>query len=500
MLARQDWITPTLGGQPWLEKPVLYYWQAMVAYKIFGVSDWSARLPAAVDATVMVVAVFLFLRRFRPGSELDGALITASASGIIGFARAASMDMPLASAFTIALLAWYAWQETGRKAYLAVFYVAIALATLAKGPVAPFLAAVIVAAFAATRRNFRIVGKMLWVPGILIFLCVAGPWYAAVQLRNPEFFRVFILEHNVSRFATNRYHHPQPIWFYLPVVLMGLLPWAIIAIAALFDNARAWWRQKGAKGQSDDAFNVFLIIWLILPVLFFSLSQSKLPGYILPALPAGTLHLADYARRYAQDNRKAGKVLVALHSVTAASLLLPVLLLQFIVLRHRLPWDRATVLAVALTAVLALAIGATLRLRPGLRLLRFVTLIPLVLAIAATLRWNARFLDERFSTRLLSDSITRIDSGSLPTAVYGVRREVEYGLHFYRNRRIAGYESGEIPEGEHILITPHSTPLSQIEGKLPGRRVSYLGSDGPLGLDYFWISPPGMSMGHMPRM
>src|SRR6195256_4033418 len=105
MLARHDWITPTLGGKPWLEKPALYYWQAMLAYSLFGVSDWAARLPSAVDATLMVVAIYLFLRRFRPGFQLDGALMAASASGVIGFARAASMDMPLAAAFTIAILA-----------------------------------------------------------------------------------------------------------------------------------------------------------------------------------------------------------------------------------------------------------------------------------------------------------------------------------------------------------------------------------------------------------
>src|SRR5271155_4187557 len=104
MLQRHDWITPTLGGQPWLEKPPLYYWQAMLAYGIFGVSDWAARLPSAVDATLMVIAIYLFLKRFRPGFELDGALMTAAAAGVIGFARAASTDMPLAAMFTIALL------------------------------------------------------------------------------------------------------------------------------------------------------------------------------------------------------------------------------------------------------------------------------------------------------------------------------------------------------------------------------------------------------------
>ena len=497
MLARHDWITPMLGGQPWLEKPVLYYWQAMLAYKIFGVSDWAARLPAAVDATFMVIAVFIFLRRFRAGFELDGALIIASAAGVVGFARAASMDMALAATFAIAMLAWYAWCASSNQIYLAGFYGFIALGTLAKGPIAPFLAAVIVIAFAVAQKSFRLIVKTLWIPGILVFLLVALPWYIAVQLRNPEFFRVFILEHNFSRFGTNRYHHPQPFWFYLPVVLVAFLPWVVFAIAALYENLRAWWTKKAAVHQPEDAFNLFLAIWFLLPLLFFSLSKSKLPGYILPTLPAGALLLVDYVRLRSQSDEKFSAILIGLHSVTAALLLPPALLVQSIVVQHRLAWNSATLLAACLAIVLALAIGVTLRLRSGLRLLRFVTLVPAILAIAAVLRLDAHFLDERFSARPVSNAITHIDNSSLPTAVYKVSREIEYGLHFYRNQPIARYESGEIPSGEHILVAPHATALSQISDQLRGRRVSYLGSDVPQGLDYFWVSSPGMSMGHM---
>ena len=141
MLARHDWITPTLGGKPWLEKPALYYWQAMLAYSVFGVSDWAARLPSAVDATMMVVAVYLFLRRFRSGFQLDGALIAASASGVIGFARAASTDMPLAA--ISASPCWPGMHGTKVQASPTwrCHYVFLGLAMLAKGPVAPFLAA-----------------------------------------------------------------------------------------------------------------------------------------------------------------------------------------------------------------------------------------------------------------------------------------------------------------------------------------------------------------------
>ncbi|MGA7288872.1 MAG: glycosyltransferase family 39 protein, partial [Terriglobales bacterium] len=195
MLERSDWVTPTLFGKPWLEKPPLYYWETMVAFRAFGVNDRAARLPGAFDAALLVAAIYFFLRRFRPGSEMDGALIAASCVGMVGFAHAAATDMPLAACFSIALLGWYAWYESGRRAYLSAFYIFVALGTLAKGPVAPALAAVIIFLFVGLRRDWRAVVRTLWSPGILLYLVVALPWYVAVQLRNPEFFRVFILEH-----------------------------------------------------------------------------------------------------------------------------------------------------------------------------------------------------------------------------------------------------------------------------------------------------------------
>src|ERR1700687_2716742 len=107
MLERSDWIKPVLGGQALLDKAPLYYWQAMLVYSVFGVSDVAARIPAAIDATLLVIAVYLFFRRFRRGVEIDAALITASCAGVIGYARAASMDMALAATFSIGLL--FSW-------------------------------------------------------------------------------------------------------------------------------------------------------------------------------------------------------------------------------------------------------------------------------------------------------------------------------------------------------------------------------------------------------
>src|SRR5271169_3018811 len=274
MLERSDWITPTLQGKPWLEKPVLYYWQAMLSFRVAGVSDQTARLPAAFDATLLIAIIYLFLRRLRPGSELDGALITASCTAMVIFAHAAATDMPLAACFSIALLAWYAWHDTSRKIYLAASYFALALGTLAKGPVAPALAAVIILLFVAVKRDWQAIRRTLWIPGILLYLTVMLPWYIAVQLRNPEFFRFFILEHNLARFSQNVYHHHQPFWFYLPVFLLALTPWAfalVFAVGAVADRARLVWaegKQALAFSNPEDSWPLFLLIWMLVPILF----------------------------------------------------------------------------------------------------------------------------------------------------------------------------------------------------------------------------------------
>jgi 4-amino-4-deoxy-L-arabinose transferase-like glycosyltransferase len=492
MLARHDWITPTLGGKPWLEKPPLYYWQAMLAYSIFGVSDWAARLPSAVDATLMVVATYLFLRRFRPGFQLDGALMTASAAGIIGFARAASTDMPLAATFTVALLAWFAWYESESRRFLALFYCFLALGMLAKGPVAPLLAAVIILVFATATSDYRLLGRTLWVPGIMLFCAVVLPWHIAVQIKNPEFFRVFILQHNLARFGTNLYHHPEPFWYYLPVTLLGLIPWTVFVVASLAETVRIWWTARREILDSERrALDVFLVIWVAVPVAFFSLSQSKLPGYIVPALPAGTLLLAEYVRRRVADGESPSIFLIVLHAITATAPIVPALMIQYLILQHRLPWGRGAAISFMFAAVLATGIALTLRTKLGFAALRFITLVPVVLGVAALLRLGAPAVDSMLSVRPLANEISHLETKPLPLAVAGVSRETEFGLAFYRNQIIDRYESGEVPADEHLVIAPEGSQTA-IAKQLAGRRVSYLGSFAPQGLDYYWVSAEGM--------
>ncbi len=487
MMERHDWITPTLGGHPWLEKPPLYYWQAIIAYRIFGVRDWVARLPSALDASLIVLAAYFFLRKLRPGFHVDGALMTASVAGLVGFAHSASTDMPLAAMFSVAMLAWYAWWETSRRECLAGFYVFIGLATLAKGPIAPALAGVVILLFAVAAHDARLILRSLWLPGVLFFLAVALPWYLAIQARQPEFFRVFILEHNFARFGSNLYHHEQPFWFYLPVTLLALVPWVVFVTAAVFEIVRAWWAERSRLFESGDALNAFLFLWLVIPVAFFSLSHSKLPGYILLAIPAGPLLVAEYVRRHVTDQGRPSVVLNTLHALVAGALLVPALNVAYLILQHRLPWGRGTMIASAVALVIAVGIAVTLAGKLGLRLLYFVTLIPVVLAVAALLKIGGPIVDQTLSARPLARQLSEMEMKPMPIAVLGVKRETEFGLAFYRNQTVSRYEMREVPDEEHLLVAPEGTgrAIARFTGS---RRASYLGTFAPQQLDFYWIA------------
>jgi 4-amino-4-deoxy-L-arabinose transferase-like glycosyltransferase len=493
MLERHDWITPVLGGQTWLEKPPLYYWQAMAAYAIFGVSDWAARLPSALDATFLVLAIYFFLRRFRPGFEIDGALITASSAGITGYAHAASMDMALAVAFTVGMLGWYAWRETGKKVYLAVFYGFMALGMLAKGPVAPFLAAGVIVVYAAAVRELRTVLKTLWVPGIFLFCAFALPWYFAVQMRNPEFFREFILQHNLGRFSKNLYHHTEPFWYYLPITALALVPWTFFVTAAIVQPVRLWWARRtpvggGAENNLESQFGIFASCWLIVPVAFFSISQSKLPGYILPAIPASGLLLANYLRQHMEQSeaRPVAMGLAILHALLASALIIPALLIAYLIVQHRFPGGQPMLVALAVAFVVCAGIALTLVRKTGLRMLRFVTLIPLVLSLGAVLKLGSVALDQTLSARPLALEITRMETHRLPLAIYHIRRELEYGLTFYRNQVTFNYDWGRVPQQEHLLVAPENSQV-EIARLVGGRRLSYLGHFAAQHVDYYWV-------------
>jgi 4-amino-4-deoxy-L-arabinose transferase-like glycosyltransferase len=466
-------VTPYLYGLPWLEKPALYYWRAMLFFQEFGVHDWSARLPSTTFAFIMVALIYLHMRRFRPGGHVDAALITVACAGIIGFSRGASTDMQMAAPLAIGLLGWYAWYETKSKFWLYDIYFFTGLATLAKGPVAPFLAFLIIAAFAFLRREWSILLESFWWPGMVLYFAMVLPWFVAVQHQNPTFFREFFLEHNLERFATDRYQHVQPFWYYLIVVALAVMPWTVIAIRALIDGIQtsvAEWRlrhaskRRPAPNRPGDAFPEFLVLWALIPIVFFSFSQSKLPGYILPSIPPITILTGDYLFRRRKPGLNRWELLG--HALLCGVMTIFALLMPWFVV-HGASMPPAHALAAATLA----ACGAVLLILIvvngfGVAQLRLVTtsvLVVLVLflygigpffgipELSATKR-VIHLLDGAYSARPLADRLAASAPAGETVAVFRVRRDVEYGLSFYRNRAVDNYEDSGVPDEQHLLV------------------------------------------------
>jgi 4-amino-4-deoxy-L-arabinose transferase-like glycosyltransferase len=468
-------VTPILYGQPWLEKPALYYWRAMSFFKEFGVSDWTARLPSSSGAFVLIVLIFLHMRRFRPGGQLDAALITASCVAIIGFARGASTDMQLAAPFCIGMLGWYAWYETGKKFWLFDLYFFGAAATLAKGPVAPFLALSIILLFLGLRREWQALRRTIWLPGVALYLVMVLPWYIEVQRKNPTFVRSFFLEHNLERFATNLYQHRQPVWYYLAVLLIGLMPWTVIAMRALVDAVQAslaeWKaslnpRRYLAHTRTGDAFPEFLVLWAVFPIVFFTFSKSKLPGYILPSIAPVTILTGDYLNRV----RKVGlpKWLLWSHGA-ACALLVFVLVLSPQHMEYETLVPSARWLEIAGAAAVATLLLVVLLIRwGGIAQVRNATLIPVVGMMIFLLGFYGKELDLNYSARPLAREMARDDPGVRLVAVHDVRRDMVYGLAFYRNEEPIEYARDGVPAQEHLLVVP-TREAGQLESWLAGR-------------------------------
>lgn len=484
MFNRHDWIVPTLNGQPWLEKPALLYWKIINSYEVFGVRDWAARVPSAFHALALVLVVFFFMRRLRPGTEVDAAVITAASAAVIAFARGASTDMLLASYFAVAMLVWWSWQATGRKIWLACFYALLAFGTLAKGPVAPGLAVLIVGAYALFRRDRKIFLGSLWWPGFLLFFLIALPWYVAMQLKVPRFFHIFFIEHNLERFGTNLYQHTQPVWYYIPVFLLSMLPWTLFALMAIVKALRSkvWQSSADDAAQDDrDRFRLFLLLWIFIPIVFFSISRSKLPGYILPAIPAAAILTADYLGR---SLRSLPRWAMMVHSLICGVLVAAAFLAPSRMLKVH-PSTNAQLAVLISAGVMAIVVFLFIRRGQANSLSR--TLVPVIVVLAFLLGPAAPVIDEVNSARTVDARLRELGAPPRPIAVFDVKRDVEYGLNFYRNQPISRYERNEIPAEAHILITREGNAgaVAALAGQ---RQISMLGSFPPQHLEFFLVS------------
>jgi 4-amino-4-deoxy-L-arabinose transferase-like glycosyltransferase len=307
MHARGDAVTPTLGGHTWFEKPALAYWTVMAGYKLFGVSEWSARLGVACAGWLTVLLVGWTAKRVEESEgeraswlQLSTGALAATSAGLQVFSRGVNFDVFITMTVTCALAFFFAAElETGarRKRWLlAGFYAGMGAALLAKGLIGVVIPVGVVCLYYLLRRRWPDVWKSaFW--GLFITAAVAALWYAPVIARHGwAFVDEFFVKHHFARYVSNKYHHPQPFWFYLAIIPAFMLPWSAF-LAWGIHHARRW------EWGGDDALSrlrLFALAWVLFPLLFFSLSGSKLPGYILPALPGAALlageRLASFVR------------------------------------------------------------------------------------------------------------------------------------------------------------------------------------------------------------
>lgn len=345
MFERHDWITPTLGGFNWFEKPALLYWSQIAAYKVFGVSEFAARLGPAIFGLGTVASVG-FLGRFAGRSEDTAdrrdlgrwlAIITATTLGIMVFSRGASFDIVVTFPITAALVSFYAFDQRRSQSFsskwlpLALFYFFMGVGLLAKGLIGVLFPAAIVGLYYLVSLRVperSLIVSAIW--GTLITAGVAAIWYVPMYQRHGyQFIDEFIIQHHFQRFTSNRYQHPQPFFFFLWVLPAMTLPWLPFFTAAVVKYVKDGYRAVRDVGTSKarDPLLLFGFAWMLVPLVFFSISGSKLPGYILPAVPGTVVITAVYFSRLAANSDKwkiAGLALAAATMTCCAILLLTV--------------------------------------------------------------------------------------------------------------------------------------------------------------------------------
>jgi 4-amino-4-deoxy-L-arabinose transferase-like glycosyltransferase len=285
MIVQNDWITPRYNTLPYLDKPAVFFWLVAGSFKLFGISEWAARLPSALAALATMLLVWLLARSmFGERCALKAAVVFATCPLALVFARTVIFDMSLTFLIAATMAAFWLSRNPGPSQRLleCAMFVATGIATITKGPVGFLLPLFALLVYAALQRRFSELRKLAWLPGLALFLAVSLPWFIAVSLCNPGFPRYAFWDESLVRFAGGHLHRGGSIFYYIPVFLLGLLPWSLLLVFASLNRLPRWRQLRDA----NHAHHAFLLSWAVTVFAFFSVSHSKLPAYFLPAVPA----------------------------------------------------------------------------------------------------------------------------------------------------------------------------------------------------------------------
>jgi 4-amino-4-deoxy-L-arabinose transferase-like glycosyltransferase len=399
-----DWVTPRLWGQPWFEKPALLYWMTATGFR-FGLSpDLAPRLPVALLSLAFLVFFWYRVRSaWGAPAALFSTAILATSAGWLTYSQIAVTDLPLAVFFSSAVLLSLPWIERGETGELAAAAACLAMAALAKGLVPLVLFVPVVA------LRIRRLRDWLRPAPLLSFALIALPWYVLCTLRNgPQFLEVFFVQHHFERFTQSGLEHVQPWWFYLPILLALLFPWFPL---------------MGQIRIGGDARLRALAAVLLTGFVFFSASVNKLPGYLLPLLPATAILIGTGLDRFraAQDSAPRALVvcLALLGMLPAAAIVAPEALAHGL-RSATFPWQTTGcwLAGSSLAALLLFSVPVTRRV-----------FAPVVFGLtAAGFIWFAFTAFPRFDA---AASARPVWTALHPSCASRAPRAILYGLYYY---------------------------------------------------------------------
>jgi 4-amino-4-deoxy-L-arabinose transferase-like glycosyltransferase len=475
MVESGNWITPFFNYQPRFQKPILYYWLTAGTFLITGPTEAGARLWSALSALGIALITAASARRwFDEGVALLAGAIVATSYGYYVIGRVALPDMPLTFCITVAI--WAALmamleRERHPRRWVLVSAAAMALGFLAKGPLGVIIPALVVVPVVMLERrslNVRAGDVML---GALVFAMLALPWYAVMYARHGgAYLEGFFIGDNLERFATDRFNDPRGWWFYLPVLAGGLLPWTPFALT---------WagpvRDFALRRRDVSTLELRLLLWALVPLVFFSVSVGKQPRYILPVLPPLAILLAVSILERTRDWRSLDGARVRLRRPRSIMLASLVAGAGFVVLAVLL-WRAAPLLinvSTWLTLAAAVVIGGCGVGVAAVGLSRAWRSTPAVLAVSAAivfaaLQYGALTANGDDAVEQVARAVTQARTGheEVGTHLVFVRNLVFYTrtptVDLITDEQVSNF----LRKGERVLLVAPADAIEPLEQRL----------------------------------